>query len=166
MCKSAEETINCLLLHCPAAQELWSVVFILLGVLWVMPRGMLDLLASWQARFGRGNRVIWNVTPHYLMRCLWRERNARIFEECKKSFQIISFPSSKLYLSGWMLPLYFLLPLCLRCLIVVCFGLNFGVLLYTSCVQGLALCVFLMKYLLEDADDLWRKVIDSKYGID
>ena len=65
-----------------------------------------------------------------------------------------------------MLPLYFLLPLCLRCLIVVCFGLNFGVLLYTSCVQGLALCVFLMKYLLEDADDLWRKVIDSKYGID
>ena len=100
MCKSAEETINCLLLHCPAAQELWSVVFILLGVLWVMPRGMLDLLASWQARFGRGNRVIWNVTPHYLMRCLWRERNARIFEGCKKSFQIISFPSSTLYLSG------------------------------------------------------------------
>ena len=85
MCKSAEETSNCLLLHCPAAQELWSVVFILLGVLWVMPSGMLDLLASWQARFGRGNRVIWNVTPHYLMWCLWRERNARIFEGCKKS---------------------------------------------------------------------------------
>jgi len=39
-------------------------------------KGVLDLIESWQARFGRGNSVIWNVISRYLRWCLWCERNA------------------------------------------------------------------------------------------
>ena len=55
-------------------------------VSWVMPRGVVELLASWQDRFGRSsNRVIWNAIPHCLVWCLWCERNARTFEGSEKS---------------------------------------------------------------------------------
>ena len=37
MCKKSEESVNHLLLHCPIAYELWSMVWTLFGLLWVMP---------------------------------------------------------------------------------------------------------------------------------
>ena len=37
MCKRSEESVNHLLLHCPIALELWSMVWALFGLLWVMP---------------------------------------------------------------------------------------------------------------------------------
>ncbi len=44
MCKRAEETIDHLL-HCPMAQELWDLVFSMFGIAWVMPQGVVELLA-------------------------------------------------------------------------------------------------------------------------
>ena len=41
------------LLHCPIAYELWSMVFCLFGIHWVMPYKVSELLASWQGKFGR-----------------------------------------------------------------------------------------------------------------
>uniref|UniRef100_A0A2N9GHH3 Uncharacterized protein n=1 Tax=Fagus sylvatica TaxID=28930 RepID=A0A2N9GHH3_FAGSY len=68
---------------CPVAHELWSMVFVLFGVSWVMPSSVLELLACWQGRFGRHcSSEIWNAIPHCLMWCLWSERNARTFEGC------------------------------------------------------------------------------------
>ena len=62
-----------LLLHCPIASELWSMLLGLFGGSWVMPRCVSDLLACWIGKFARhGNIEFWRVVPHCLMRCLWR----------------------------------------------------------------------------------------------
>ena len=42
-----------LLLHCPIAQQLWTMVFSLFVVQWVMPKSVMDMLACWQGWFGR-----------------------------------------------------------------------------------------------------------------
>lgn len=46
VCKCAGETMDHLLLHCPTATELWSMVLGLFGVYWVMPKSVAELLAS------------------------------------------------------------------------------------------------------------------------
>ena len=46
MCKWCGELVNHLLLHCPIAYELWSMVFSLFGIHWVMPYKVIELLAS------------------------------------------------------------------------------------------------------------------------
>ena len=48
------------LLHSPIARKLWSMVFGLIGVSWVMPKCVVELLASWQGWFGRHRNIaIW-----------------------------------------------------------------------------------------------------------
>jgi hypothetical protein len=37
MCKTSEESIDHLFLHCMVATELWSMILQLFGVVWVMP---------------------------------------------------------------------------------------------------------------------------------
>ena len=46
MCKRAGETINHLLLHCPIGRELCSMMCTLFWVSWVMPKDVVELLAS------------------------------------------------------------------------------------------------------------------------
>jgi hypothetical protein len=46
MCKFDGETIDHLFLHCSVARKLWDFLLCLLGVNWVMPRRVLDLLLS------------------------------------------------------------------------------------------------------------------------
>ena len=54
-------------------------------------------------------------------------------KDVKNPYQILSFPSSNLYLSIWMLLVHFLLLISSRCLIVVLFVVNVGVLLVNWC---------------------------------
>ena len=84
LCKEDGETIDHLFLHCKVARELWNSVFNLFGVAWVMPRKVVELLWCWQGSLDR-HREIWKATPHCLMWCLWRERNARTFEDCERN---------------------------------------------------------------------------------
>ena len=87
MCKKGGESVEHFLLHCPFARELWSMVFGLFGVTWVMPRSALDLLACWQGSFGRHrNFSIWQAVPHCLMWCICRELNGYNFEDCERSY--------------------------------------------------------------------------------
>ena len=80
-------SVEHLLLHCPFARDLWSMVFELFGVTWVMPISVLDLLECWQGSFGRHrNSSISRVVPHCLMWCIWRERNGCSFEDCERSY--------------------------------------------------------------------------------
>uniref|UniRef100_A0A2N9HVB8 N-acyl-aliphatic-L-amino acid amidohydrolase n=1 Tax=Fagus sylvatica TaxID=28930 RepID=A0A2N9HVB8_FAGSY len=51
MCKKGAESVEHLLLHCPFAGEIWSMVFGLFGVVWVMLRTILELLDCWQGCF-------------------------------------------------------------------------------------------------------------------
>lgn len=68
------------------ASEMWSFVFYLFDIHWVMPLLVMDLLASWQGSFGRHpNAAIWKIVPQCLIWYIWRERNARNFEGCEWS---------------------------------------------------------------------------------
>ena len=82
-----------LLLHSLVANELWNMVFDLFGVQWIMLQKVLDLLASWEGRFGRHrNMAIWKVKPHSLMWSPWQETNSRSFEGSEQSIlELMSF---------------------------------------------------------------------------
>ena len=86
MCKRCGELVDHLLLHCPIACELWSMVFCLFGIHWVMQYRVVKLLASWLVKFGRHRNVaLWRFVPHCLLWCIWQEHNARCFEGCEWS---------------------------------------------------------------------------------
>ena len=93
MCKNCEESMDHLLLHCPIACELCSLVLCLFGIHWVMPHKAIELFESWQGMFGRHrNTELWRIVPHCLLWCIWRKRNARSFEGCERSMlEIKSF---------------------------------------------------------------------------
>ena len=82
MCKHNGESTDHLLLHCEVAMEVWSMVFQLFGVTWVMPGRMKDCLGSWRRQ--RGNRIVLQIrkmVPLCVMWCMSRERNARSFKD-------------------------------------------------------------------------------------
>ena len=86
-----------LLLH---SQSIVKQGFTLFGVSWVMPSGVVELLATWPGSRHR-NGVIWNIISHCLMRGIWRERNSQIFEGTKRlihDFKLSFFQT----LLGWM----------------------------------------------------------------
>jgi hypothetical protein len=82
MCKKKGESIDHLLLHCDTARELWSFMFSLFGIEWVMPQSVLGLLTTWGASQGHGlAKNVWRLVPHCVLWSIWRERNARLFED-------------------------------------------------------------------------------------
>jgi hypothetical protein len=86
LCKQSGESVDHLLLHCSMASELWSMVFGLYGLSWVMPSQVLHLWTGWQVSLcDSRNLAVWRMIPHCVMWCLWRERNARHFEDCERS---------------------------------------------------------------------------------
>lgn len=61
------------------------MVLTLFGISWVMPKDVVELLASWPGKFRKHrDGVIWNMIPHCLMWGIWRERNAQIFEGAER----------------------------------------------------------------------------------
>ena len=88
--KRCGESVDHLLLHCSIAFELWSLMFCLFGLHWVMPLKVLEVFESWQGKFVQHcNIIFWRLLPHCLMWCIWRERNARCFEGCECSLHAL-----------------------------------------------------------------------------
>ena len=71
LCKNSGESPNHLLLHCVVAQSLWSIMFCLFGVFWVMPYRVVDLMTSWMGSFHR------DAIPLCVMWVLWCKRVRR-----------------------------------------------------------------------------------------
>ena len=95
--KRSGESVDHLLLHCSFAQELWSMVFGLNGVQWVMSCWVLDLLTSWLGNLGWPRAlVVWRVVPHCVM-FVFGERGMldilRIVREIHFRVQIVVFPN-------------------------------------------------------------------------
>ena len=68
MCKRCGEVLDHLLLPCPVAFELWSLVFCLFGLHWVMPHKVIQLFESRQGKFGQHRNIdFWRLMPHCLM---------------------------------------------------------------------------------------------------
>jgi len=51
-----------------------------------MPRSVKDMLDSWRVQKGNQTLIpIWQMAHLCMMWCVWRERNARFFENCETS---------------------------------------------------------------------------------
>ncbi|XP_060187660.1 uncharacterized protein LOC132616913 isoform X2 [Lycium barbarum] len=81
MCKQANESVNHLFLHCPAAARLWYFFYSMLGLQWAMPFNIKDAYASWILwRVDKSIKRIWRMIPAVIFWNLWKERNSRCFE--------------------------------------------------------------------------------------
>lgn len=106
MCKSSGESIDHLLLHCEIVMTLWEEFFAWVGITWMMPRRVIDLLASWRGLQGNYQiATIWKMVPVCLRRCLWREMNEINFEDQEQSMNALKNLFSILYSIGrlWLI---------------------------------------------------------------
>ena len=68
ICKNDWELVDHLLIHCPFASDLWSLVLSLHGICWVMPKQVVELLACWLRGVGRHRMAyIWGVILQFIM---------------------------------------------------------------------------------------------------
>jgi hypothetical protein len=113
LCESDRESVDHLLLHCGVANALWNVVFSRLGLCWVMPSSVRELFACWWTGGCTRSAVVWKMIPLCLMWCIWRERNARCFEDSVRSFEeILHYFLFTLYTwtAGWLAPIVISFP--------------------------------------------------------
>ena len=80
MCRCGE-TMDHLLLHCGKVYRLWSFVIRTFGISWFLSCSVVDFLFGWWNWLEKHSSNIWNLVPLCLMRCIWSERNWRIFED-------------------------------------------------------------------------------------
>ena len=63
-------------------RDLWSSLCNLLGVDWIIPRRVRELLMSLGGQVGHRDILkVWMFVPLCLMWCIWREQNAQSFED-------------------------------------------------------------------------------------
>ena len=90
LCKMEEETNDHLILFCKKATMLWSLLFSLFDVQWVLHSSMKRNLIGWHGAFvSRRKDKAWRVAPLCLMWTLWKERNERIFNDTERSDQAL-----------------------------------------------------------------------------
>jgi len=96
LCLNEEESIDHLFLHCHWASTLWSLALSLMGVYWLRPSNVKDVLVSWRRRLKKcWVYGIWRLIPLAIWWCTWKERNRRIFEG-----KALSLQNFKLYFLG------------------------------------------------------------------
>ena len=89
LCRGDEETADHLLLHCKFAHALWSEVFLMFGVQWVMPSTIVSLLFTWRNWLGNYTSNVWNMVPMCLMWLVWKERNAQTFKDTERPIDLL-----------------------------------------------------------------------------
>ena len=120
MCKRSGELVNHLLLYCPISFWLWAMVWVLFGVIWVVPQSVTDLFAAWQGPFGRHRNIdLWMAVLYCVLWYLWRERYTRCFKgkersilEIKSFFHPSLFDWSSIFTSFSCSNLFVMFDLC------------------------------------------------------
>jgi hypothetical protein len=108
LCELDGESVDHLLLHCRVANALWNVIFSRFGLCWVMPSLVRELFACWWTGGRSRSDVVWKMVHLCLMWCIWRERNARCFEDTSRFFEeILHYFLFALdtWAAGWLAPL-------------------------------------------------------------
>jgi hypothetical protein len=80
-----------------------------IGMSWVMPRRVIDLLACWWSSDSSRSAAVWKMAPVCIFWCLWWKRNNRNFEDLERSLEeILSLLDHSLYCwtSAYVNPLY------------------------------------------------------------
>jgi hypothetical protein len=92
MRRCSSKTVDHLFVHCDVAKELWSLVFSMFSVHWLMPKTILELLFGWSNWFGKhGSYLVWNMVPLCLKWKIWRERNSHTFNGVEVSIIELTF---------------------------------------------------------------------------
>ena len=81
VCVVAGDSVVHLMLRCGKVSRLWSFAFRSVGVTWVLPKKVIDLLAGGRNWLEKHSSNIWNLVLHCVMCVIWRERNNHIFED-------------------------------------------------------------------------------------
>ncbi|XP_028057518.1 uncharacterized protein LOC114261441 [Camellia sinensis] len=86
-CGQAVETVNHVLLWCPAVWKVWACLMNWWGVLWVIPDNVNGLLQWWRGyKWRKFENIIWKAIPMAVMWSLWNTRNDVVFNG--KMFQL------------------------------------------------------------------------------
>lgn len=72
MCGCAEESVHHIWLHCLVVSSLWEIIFSLIGVSWVFPKMVKEVILSWR---GKKRKKIWKSVPHCIFWIVWKEKN-------------------------------------------------------------------------------------------
>ena len=79
-----------LILFCKKAAILWSLIFSLFGVQWVLHSSIKRNLFGWHGAFvGKRREKAWRATPLCLMWTLWKERNERAYNDIERLNQVL-----------------------------------------------------------------------------
>ena len=66
-CQCCGEIVEHLLLHCEFSHALWSEVFLMFGIQWVMQEKVASFLLRWQKWLGKHSSNVWNLVVACLM---------------------------------------------------------------------------------------------------
>lgn len=64
-------------------RALWSEVFLIFGIQWVLPKTVDSLPFAWRNCLGKCYSYVWNMVLSCPMWLIWREHNIRAFEDFK-----------------------------------------------------------------------------------
>ena len=88
ICLSEAKTIDHLLLHYAKTWVLWSLLFSLFGVSWILSCSMKETLLGWHGSFvGKARKNAWQVAPLCIFWTMWTERNLIAFDNEELSIQ-------------------------------------------------------------------------------
>jgi hypothetical protein len=79
---------------------LWSFIFNLYELKWVMPPGVVDLFACWIGQYCSSQSItVWKMIPSCLMWCIRREKKIIVFRIVRDRWWSLR-PSSKPFITG------------------------------------------------------------------
>ena len=102
LCRRSREMIDHLFFHCPITLGLWHRIFSQARMTWVLSNSICDMMRISSKCFGNSIRVktLWRIVCLSLLWILWRERNARIFEDTWKTPKMM-WDLLHFYVSFW-----------------------------------------------------------------
>lgn len=108
LCNSSPEDHNHLLLHCSFSGRLWNWWINLWGLSWAFPATLLEAYNQWRyINKGSFFKKVWHVIFFIIIWSLWKERNARIFNNVSCSadqVQYLILLRLSWWLKGWRDP--------------------------------------------------------------
>lgn len=84
LCNCNEESCNHILLWCPLTHNLWTLVYSLLGISWVIAGSVKSELLAWDGLYkkNKSSRLI----PLTIFWVIWKERNNKAFDGKEVNF--------------------------------------------------------------------------------
>ena len=81
LCGEEEETIDHLLIHRSKDRLLWDLFLAIIGVNWVFPMTIKEILLSWHATFvGKKRKNVWMTASLNIFWTIWHKRNNIAFD--------------------------------------------------------------------------------------